>query len=192
MNIFSLQIGQQIRELGRFRRIAEILARNGMGALLDQTEFGRFLPRGWRRRIEKGNQEVERMSLPERFRHTLEDLGPTYIKLGQLLSGRGDLLPAEYIEELTKLLDSAPAFPYEDAARQVERELGQPPEAIFATFEREPIAAASIGQVHRAVLHNGDLVVVKIQRPDIERVVRSDLDLLLRQARFLERRSAAL
>jgi ubiquinone biosynthesis protein len=191
MNILRLRIGQQIRELNRLRHIAEILARNGLGMLLDQTELGRFLPGSWRRRAERASEQLARMSIPERVRHTLEDLGPTYIKLGQLLSGRGDLLPAGYIEELTKLLDSAPAFPYEDVVRLIKQELGAPPDEIFDLFEQTPIAAASIGQVHRAVLPNGDRVAVKVQRPDIEKMVRSDLDLLMRQARFLERRTEA-
>jgi len=189
MNILSLHIGRQIRELNRLRRIAEVLARNGLGFLLDQTELGRLLPRGWRRRAERADQELERMSMPERFRHTLEDLGPTYVKLGQLLSGRGDLLPAEYVQELTKLLDSAPAFPYEDVVAIVEAELGRPPAETFDLFDPTPVAAASIGQVHRAVLPSGERVVVKVQRPNVEQTVRSDLDLLLRQAHFLERRS---
>lgn len=186
MNIWELPLGQQIQELNRLRNIAEILARNGLSALLEQTELGRFLPRS-RRKHEA--QAVERLSLAERVRRTLEELGPTYIKLGQLLSGRGDLLPPGFAEELTKLLDAAPAFPYEKVVEQIERELGGPPEKVFASFEREPIAAASIGQVHRATLHSGERVVVKVQRPNIEQTVRSDLDLLLRQAQFWERRS---
>ena len=191
MNILSLHIGRQIRELNRLRHIAEVLARNGLGFLLDQTELGRFLPRGWRRRAERADQELERMSIPERFRHTLEDLGPTYIKLGQLLSGRGDLLPAEYVQELTKLLDAAPAFPYQDVVTVVEAELGRPPQELFDFFDPTPIAAASIGQVHRAILPTGEHAVAKVQRPNIEQTVRSDLDLLMRQARFLQRRSEA-
>lgn len=189
MNILSLHIGRQIRELNRLRHIAEVLARNGLGFLLDQTELGRFLPRGWRRRAERADQKLERMSIPERFRHTLEDLGPTYIKLGQLLSGRGDLLPAEYVQELTKLLDAAPAFPYGDVVTVVEAELGRPPQEVFDFFDPTPIAAASIGQVHRAILPTGEHAVAKVQRPNIEQTVRSDLDLLMRQARFLQRRS---
>ncbi|HUT20163.1 MAG TPA: AarF/UbiB family protein, partial [Anaerolineae bacterium] len=191
MNILNLHIGRQIRELNRLRHIAEVLARNGLGFLLDQTELGRFLPRGWRRRVERADQELERMSIPERFRHTLEDLGPTYIKLGQLLSGRGDLLPAEYIQELTKLLDAAPAFPYQDVVTVVEAELGRPPQEVFDFFDPTPIAAASIGQVHRAILPTGEHAVAKVQRPNIEQTVRSDLDLLMRQAKFLQRRSEA-
>jgi ubiquinone biosynthesis protein len=191
MNIWNIHIGQQIRELKRLRHIAEVLARNGLGMLIDQTELGRLLPGGWRRRAQKADQELERMSIPERVRHTLEDLGPTYIKLGQLLSGRGDLLPAAYVRELTKLLDSAPAFPYDQVVEQVKSELGLSPEEIFDLFEPVPLAAASIGQVHRAMLPNGDRVVVKVQRPNIEETVQSDLDLLMRQARFLEKRSEA-
>ena len=191
MKIWNLRLGQQFRELNRLRHIAEILARNGLGVLLDQTDLGSFLPRGWRRRLEKANADVERMSMPERFRHTLEDLGPTYIKIGQLLSGRGDLLPAGYVTELAKLLDSAPSFPYEDVVKVIEAELGKPPDQVFGFFDPKPIAAASIGQVHRAVLPGGENVVVKVQRPDIGKVVQSDLDLLTRQAHFLEKRSAA-
>jgi ubiquinone biosynthesis protein len=191
LNILNLHIGRQIRELNRLRHIAEVLARNGLGVLLDQTELGRLLPRGWRKRAERADQELERMSMPERFRHTLEDLGPTYVKLGQLLSGRGDILPAAYVEELAKLLDSAPPFPYEDVVAIIEAELGKPPTLIFDLFNPTPIAAASIGQVHRAILPSGDHVVVKVQRPHIERIVQSDLDLLMRQAHFLERRSEA-
>ena len=191
MSIFNLHIGRQLRELNRLRHIAEVLARNGLGFLLDQTELGRVLPRGWHRLAQRADQELERMSIPERFRHTLEDLGPTYIKLGQLLSGRGDLLPPEYVQELTKLLDAAPAFPYEQVVKVIEAELGGPPQEIFDFFDPTPIAAASIGQVHRAILPTGEHVVAKVQRPNIEQTVRSDLDLLMREAQFLERRSEA-
>jgi ubiquinone biosynthesis protein len=192
MGIFNWRIRQQIRELGRARAIAEVLIRNGLGVMVDQLELGRFIPRGWRRRAEKADEELARMSIPERVRHTLEDLGPTYIKMGQLLSGRGDLLPEGYIQEFTKLLDQAQPFPYEEVVKQIESELGHPPEEIFAHFDPAPIAAASIGQVHRAVLANGDRVVVKVQRPGIEDIVQSDLDLLTRQARFAEKRSETL
>lgn len=191
MNIWNFPLGQQIRELNRLRHIAEILARNGLGILLDQTELGRFLPGGWRRRAERADEKWTRMTIAERVRHTLEDLGPTYIKLGQLMSGRGDLLPPGFADELTKLLDSAPPFSYEEVTREIEQELGSPPEQIFASFERTPIAAASIGQVHRASLAEGERVVVKVQRPNIQSIVQSDLDLLMRQAQFLQRRSEA-
>jgi ubiquinone biosynthesis protein len=189
MKLLNLQIGRQIRELNRARHIADVLIRNGLGVMLDQLDFGRIMPQGWRKRAERAEEELSRVSLPERVRHTLEDLGPTYVKIGQILSGRGDLLPAGFVQEFTKLLDSAEPFPYEDVVKQIEHELGGPPDQVFASFEHTPIAAASIGQVHRAVLHNGDRVVVKVQRPNIEKMVRSDLGLLARQAAFLEKRS---
>lgn len=129
------------------------------------------------------------MTIPERLRRTLEELGATYVKVGQFLSGRADLLPPEYVEELSKLLDSAPPVPVAEIRDLIEEELGSPVEELFAAFEDSPMASASIGQVHRATLHDGQPVVVKVQRPGIEREVEADLDLVLRQARFLERRS---
>jgi ubiquinone biosynthesis protein len=178
--------------LNRARHIAEILVRNGLGMMLDHLELSRFLPGNWRRRAARAEQELSRMSIPERVRHTLEDLGPTYIKVGQLLSGRGDILPEGYVQEFAKLLDSAPPFPYEEVVKQIETELGGPPEEVFSSFDATPIAAASIGQVHRAVLRSGERVVVKVQRPNIEKTVRADLGLLARQAAFLERRSETM
>ncbi len=136
--------------------------------------------------------QVEELTIPQRVRHTLEELGPTFIKLGQLLSTRPDLLPPPYIIELGKLLDAAPPVPLEEISQTVEEELGAPIDEIFKHFEAKPIASASIGQVHRATLHDGKEVAVKVQRPDIEGTIEADLDLLLRQARFVESRSETL
>ncbi|MGQ9684064.1 MAG: ABC1 kinase family protein [Anaerolineae bacterium] len=177
-------------EIARLRRIGEILLKNGLGFLVEHFELGRFMP-GWRRRA-LGDGPAASLSMPERVRRTLEELGPTYIKLGQLLSTRPDLLPPDVIAQLSLLLDSAPPVPAKDIRQQLEAELGQVVERAYATFDWEPIASASIGQVHRATLPNGERVVVKVQRPGVERVVAADLDLLMRQLRFVERRSAAL
>ena len=179
------------QEILRIREIGEILLKNGLGFVVERLELGRFLP-GWRRRSAETDRRMARLSVPERVRRTLEELGPTYIKLGQLLSTRPDLLPPEYIQQLSLLLDAAPPVPPEDLRRVLEAELGQPAEALFAAFEWEPIASASIGQVHRAVLRDGQRVVVKVQRPGVERAIEADLDLLLRQLRFVESRSATL
>jgi ubiquinone biosynthesis protein len=179
-------------EIARVRSIIEVLVRNGLGFLVEQLALDRFLPRIWRRQTLHAERAVSRLSVPERLRRTLEELGATYIKLGQILSGRADLLPPAYIEELVKLLDAAPSVPATEIREIVERELGAPVDEIYATFDDTPIASASIGQVHRATLHEGGVVVVKAQRPGIEEIVEADLDLLLRQARFLERRSETM
>jgi len=180
---------RQYAEIARAREIAEILIKNGLGFVAEQLGLTQFLSAWRRRRVDGADARSSARSVSERVRHTLEDLGPTFIKIGQVLSGRADLLPAEYIAELSKLLDAAPAVPLEQIVARVQEELGAPLEKVFAAFDPEPIASASIGQVHRATLHDGQRVVVKVQRPDIERTVHADLDLLLRQARFLERRS---
>jgi ubiquinone biosynthesis protein len=186
---FFTPIRQSYQEINRLRQIAEVLARHGLVALADQLGLGRFLARPWRRRA---GEEVDMATMPVQLRETLEELGPTFVKLGQILSGRPDILPPAYTAELTKLLDSAPPFPGEQIVGSIEAELGAPLAELFSSFDLNPIAAASIGQAHRAVLPDGKKVVVKVQRPDIEEVIRADLDLLRRQARFLERRSATL
>jgi ubiquinone biosynthesis protein len=183
---------RRVAEIGRVRRAIEVLIRNGLGFMVQQLALDRFLPRFWRRRPVRADEAASRRSVPERVRRTLEELGATYIKLGQFLSGRADLLPPAYIEELIKLLDAAPPVPFDEIRELVERELDTPVEELFQTFEEVPLASASIGQVHRATLFDGQVVVVKVQRPGIEAEVEADLDLLLRQARFLERRSETM
>jgi ubiquinone biosynthesis protein len=173
----------------RLRGIAEILLRNGLGFVVEQLDLARFLP-PWKQRNITAEDRASKYSIPERVRHTLEQLGPTYIKLGQILSTRPDLLPPEYIVELSKLLDAAPPVASQEILAELERELGATAQEIFAHFEVQPVAAASIGQAHRAILKNGEKVVVKIRRPGVERIVEADLDILARQARFLENRLA--
>lgn len=180
---------RQYAEIARTREIAEVLIKNGLGFAVGQLGLTRFLS-GWkRRRVDDADPVVSTLALSERVRRTLEELGPTFVKIGQVLSGRADLLPAEYIQELSKLLDAAPPVPAFQIVARIEEELGAPLDECFTSFDPEPIASASIGQVHRATLPDGRPVVVKVQRPNVERTVAADLDLLARQTRFLERRS---
>lgn len=119
-------------------------------------------------------------------RETMLELGPTFIKVGQLFSTRADLFPKEYVEELSKLQDEVPAFPYEQAVETIEREFGRPLIQIFQFFDPTPIAAASLGQVHRAQLHSGEEVVVKAQRPGLQALFSVDLDILRGIAQYLQ------
>ena len=178
---------QPYQDIVRLRQVAEILLRNGLGFLVEQLDLARFLP-PWRQRAVGAEDEASKYTIPQRVRRTLEELGPTFIKLGQILSTRPDLLPADYIEELSKLLDSAQPVPTAEIVAELERSLGAPVQELFERFEPEPVAAASIGQAHRGLLKNGETVIVKVQRPGVQQVVEADLDLLARQARFLVQR----
>lgn len=120
------------------------------------------------------------------IRESLLNLGPTFIKCGQLFSTRSDLFPSEYVEELSKLQDEVPAFSYEQAARLIEKELGKPLPKLFHTFDPIPLAAASLGQVHKAQLHTGEEVVVKIQRPGLKQLFTIDLAILKKIAQYFQ------
>ena len=143
--------------------------------------------RGW---FVGGKDESEEKHLQwqaEWISRRLLKLGPTFIKIGQSVSTRADLLPLAYIKELSKLQDSVPAFPHDEAMRIIERELGRPPRELFAEIGQQPIAAASLGQVYRARLHSGETVAVKVQRPNLEGVINFDIAVLRSIARFMSR-----
>jgi ubiquinone biosynthesis protein len=118
----------------------------------------------------------------------LQRLGPTYVKIGQMAASRSDLLPEEWIAELSKLQSDAGPFPWEDARQIIEAELGKPPDELFASIDHEPFAAASTAQVHRATLHDGTLVAVKVQRPRIVAKTKADLGVIQELATVAERR----
>lgn len=120
------------------------------------------------------------------IRNTLLDLGPTFIKVGQLFSTRADIFPGEYVEELAKLQDKVPAFSYEQVEATIEKELGKKIPELFHNFEAIPLAAASLGQVHKAVLHSGELVVVKVQRPGLKKLFEIDLQILKGITRYFQ------
>lgn len=143
----------------------------------------RFLPARWSTALEQENDRP----VEERLRIAFERLGPTFVKLGQVLAARPDLIPESFVEELQKLQDDVRTLPFETVKEVVEGELGLPLSQAFASFEEKPIAAASIAQVHGAVLPTGESVVVKIQRPNIEKTINQDIALLEFLAKTLER-----
>ncbi|QSQ09721.1 putative protein kinase UbiB [Koleobacter methoxysyntrophicus] len=173
--------------LSRYRDIANILFKHGLGYVIDILGFREFL--SYRMKFFKREKAKLPLSLAQRIRMVLEELGPTFIKFGQLLSTRSDIIPAEIIKELEKLQDDVPPFSFEDVKTQIQNELGGSISEFFSEFEKKTLAAASIGQVHRAVLKSGENVVVKVQRPGIEKIVERDLDVLFDIARIAERRT---
>lgn len=177
-------IGKRLRQLERYREIATVLARHGFGFMLKEIGLSRMitLPANLLRK----KNELEKISVGKRLRMALEDLGPTFIKLGQIASTRPDIIPMEIIRELEKLLDSVPSFSYAEAKEIVESELGAPISERFASFSETPLAAASIGQVHRAVLNSGEEVVVKIRRPHVQTQIETDLEILIDLAGLAE------
>lgn len=165
----------RIRHAGRYRDIAMALMRHGFGYIVEEIGLSRVLslPRRW-----ITHETPQTKTLGERLRLVLEELGPAFIKLGQLLSTRADLLPGSIIQELEKLQDQVPPFIGAEAGRIIEDELGRPLGQLFRRFDDTPLAAASIGQVHKAWLPNGEAVAVKVQRPGITSIIERDLEIL--------------
>jgi len=180
-----------VRDIGRLREIYVVLVRHGFGELAQRLGFNRA-PKddSLSGEQEEGEKSKTKHSLAERVRLVAMDLGPSFVKLGQIASTRPDLFPEEWIKELKKLQDDVSPLPFDDIEKQVETSLGAPLEELFLSFEREPLAAASIAQVHRAIFDHPDgpkEVVVKVQRPNIANTVSRDVDLLHTLARFVER-----
>lgn len=175
-------LGVAIRDVARLQTVASIVAKHGFGEVLARMPFANqvFGIRG-----PKTDAKAEG-SPGERFARVLAELGPTYIKLGQVLSMRSDLLPADYVRALTTLQDQAPVVAIADVRAMIEKGLGKTIEALFERFDETPLATASIAQTHRARTKEGREVVVKVQRPGVSDVMRGDLDLLYLAARGLE------
>jgi len=176
-------IRQAFKDLSRLREIAVVAARHGFGEVLDRPRLWEVLGRKEKHEV---NPESQRESAARRFRKVLSELGPTYIKLGQILSTRADVLPREYVQELALLQDAVPPEPIEHVLKQIESSFGRPLQEIFESFDETPLASASIAQVHKARTHEGQDVVVKVQRPGIRERIRADLDLLYYAAKALE------
>lgn len=173
------------RHIRRYREIVNTLAKHGFGFLIDKTKVFDLFDK------KKGASNIERSSLSrgQRIRQVCEQLGPTFIKLGQIASTRHDVIPEDIIRELEHLQDNVPAFSYHQVKEILEEEYGKPIDMVFAHFEQTPIATASIGQVHQAKLHSGKIVAVKVQRPDIFNVIETDLEILFDIARVSENRT---
>jgi ubiquinone biosynthesis protein len=179
------------RNLGRISEIAQVAVKHGFGYVFERHRLTDLLPR--RSRVDLDvTADGAGSARGQHLREMLDELGPTFVKFGQLLSTRPDIVPPDIIVALRGLQDDVRPFPFADVQRVVQEDLGQPIERLFTAFEEKPLAAASIGQVHRATLPNGRAVVVKVQRPEAPRQIEADLALLFQAARLTKERVRAL
>src|SRR5215469_7449008 len=175
------------RELPRLREISSVLIRYGLGDVLRRAGVSTLLERTGQVLQWAQASEVAHLEPQQRARLALEQLGPTFVKLGQMLSTREDLLPSAWTDELSRLYSNVAPVPFDDVLPQIEQALGRSPFDVFASLEREPYAAASIAQIHRATLASGTPVILKIRRPGIATKVDADLRILEHLAHLAER-----
>jgi len=171
-----------IKEVSRLRQIVTVLAEQELFLLVDKLKLKKHVPLNTKKKHVKNNSEI-----PRRLRLAMEELSGAFIKLGQLLSLRADLIPKEYAQEFSKLQDEVKPFKFEKVKKIIEDEFEQPLSNLFLKFDREPLAAASVGQVHKAMLNNGKTVAVKVQRPNIDKIFEIDIQLLYHLASLLEK-----
>jgi ubiquinone biosynthesis protein len=182
----------RVREDLRLQLVYNTLMRYGYDAVLDRVAIVggmRHAMQTWVWRLPKGWEEP---STAIKLRLMLEELGPTYVKIGQIVSSQASVLPTDWALELARLQDDVPPFPSDQVRERIIEELGAPPEELYATFEPRPFAAASTAQVHRATLHDGTKVAVKVQRPDIQHMIRADLGIMQNAARVVSKRSESV
>jgi ubiquinone biosynthesis protein len=180
-----LRFYQTYRNLGRIRQTVNILLKHGFGQFVEQINLHRFIPLRKRLRVFGQWPAIEKHTIPERLRMAFSELGPSFIKLAQLLSSRPDLITPAYANEFKKLQDKVPPFSVDIAKRTIESELNIRLEDVFSDFDDTPVAAASIAQVHNATLKDGAKVIVKIQRPDIRETLETDISILNTIARLM-------
>lgn len=183
-----ININRNLRSLKRYREVLGILVTHGFDQVVEQLNLDYYLEIG--RQLVRRNsdkKQLERLPAPVRLRMAMEKLGPTFIKLGQTLSARPDILPPDYMVELNKLQDSVQPIDHVEIERQIEKELGAPISTLFAKFDLEPVAAASIAQVHKGWLHDNTPVAIKVRRPGIEKIIETDIDILNGLAALLEK-----
>lgn len=182
-----LKLPRYFRNLQRLGEIVAVLGKHGFGDLVHRLGLNSYLESGLRvLRPSMSIQPQSTLDFGERLRLVCEELGSTFIKFAQVIATRPDVFPDNVIREFRKLQDRAAPFPYSDARLVIEHELGKPVESIFADFNPEPLAAASIAQVHKAALPDGSPVVVKIQRPNLDRIIETDIEILMGLATLIE------
>jgi len=186
-------MGRTYRHAKRYKEILTVLVKYGFGDLVDALKIKEKIEIGIEKISGKQPERMETLSRPARVRMTLQELGPTFVKLGQILSTRPDLIPLEYVQELSKLQDDVPSFPYDDVREIVKSETGRFPEEIFGSFDKTPLAAASLGQVHKAILKDTEeAVAIKVQRPNIQQTIEVDLEIMFHLASLMERHVAEM
>ena len=176
--------GSAYKHLQRYRQVVSILTKYGFGEFFGQIRFWEYI--NIEKRLLHRDGEFEHMSSPQRMRLAMEELGPTFVKLGQMLSTRPDILPPNFITEFENLQNRVAPMPSEVARQIIEAELKKPITAVFSSFDDQPLAAASLAQVHRATI-DGEEVVIKVQRPNIVRVIEVDLEIMNLLATLMER-----
>lgn len=181
-----LKINRNIRSIRRYWNIVRVLSKYGFDNALEMLGLADMAARG-RRLFRSGSVDLSGFSSAERMRMALEELGPTFVKLGQILSTRPDIIPATFVVEFEKLQDQVPGISFEELRAQVESELGASVDDLFDFIDHESLAAASIAQVHRARLKSGEEVVVKVRRPDVVNLVESDISAMMALAQLAER-----
>ncbi len=182
-----LEALKSARDIPRLHEIASILVRHGFGDAIRRIGVAKLLKSVGRALHWQAAANLQTKPTHQHVREALEDLGPTFVKFGQILAGRTDLLPAEWTEELSQLHENVPQIPYAEIESQLSEDLGHPPAELFQHLDPTPLAAGSIAQVHRAELMDGHGVVLKVRRPGIEEVVEADLRLLIRLAQIAEK-----
>ncbi len=180
----SLHLIKEVRDIKRLNQILIVIFEEGFDFLLTKLKLVHFIPLS--KRLKSKIRKKEEVKPEVRLRRTLEKLGPTFIKFGQLLSVRPDLIPKDYSKELEKLQDNLPSFLFSEVKTTIEKEFSKKIEHIFLHFEKKPIASASISQVHKAILKTGEKVAVKVQRPNVKRVMETDIEIMLYFAKLLE------
>ncbi len=187
-----LSFNRNLRTIRRYRTILGVLIKYGFGHFVEQLNIDYYLEVGKRIVTRRSEKDLHRYNQAQRLRMAMEELGPTFIKLGQLLSTRPDVLPHVYTDEFRKLQDEVPALPAEEIKQQIQLQLGRPVEEICREFNDEAIAAASIAQVHHGFLHSGEEVVFKVRRPAIARTVETDIDIMMGLAHLIEQHIPAM